>query len=161
MLYEFYTHIAETISEEIEAIQWIDLDRGQLSQPEHFESLILPCVLINLSDGIGWQGLTGGHQFSEADLSLKIVVRLPEPIYHNQRYNKNNDILCIEDDVHIIAHRKLQFQRLGTKAYPASKTYFVIEHFYKAGFDYNMKTEVTKHRLTNFEKAIDFQLKRE
>jgi hypothetical protein len=100
-----------------------------------------------------------GHQFGEADLSLKIVVRLPEPIYFNERYNKNNDVLKIEDDVHQLIYKHFKFQRLGTKAYPASKSYFVVEHFYKGGFDYKMKSDSTKHRLQDFEKDIQFSLK--
>jgi hypothetical protein len=109
MIYELYTEIAEVISDKLDSIRWSDLDRGQLQHPEHFESLVLPCVLICLKDGIAWQSLTQGHQFGEADLSLKIVVRLPEPIYFNERYNKNNDVLKIEDDVHQLIYKHFKF----------------------------------------------------
>lgn len=158
MLYDFYTHVAQTVSDEIEEIRWIDLDRGQLEYPEHFESLVLPCVLINISDGVSWQGLTNGGQIGEVDVSLKTVIRLPEPIYHNARFNNNNDALSIENDVHKAAHVKLRWQRVGTKAYPASKTYFVVEHFYKTSLDYKLGEPVRK-KLSELQKEFDFQIK--
>lgn len=158
MIFEFYTHVAEVLTSEIEELQWADLDRGQLEYPEHFESLILPAVLINLSEGIGWQSLTQGKQIGEVDVSLKIVVRLPEPIYYNSRISNNNEALQIENVVHQTVYNKMRWQRVGTKSYPASKTYFVVEHFYKASLDYTPNPPLRKP-LSDFQTDINIQLK--
>ena len=80
------------------------------------------------------------------------------PIRGNDTIRINNNALSIENDVHKAAHVKLNWQRVGTKVYPASKTYFVVEHFYKASLDYKLG-EPVKKKLSELRQEFDFQLK--
>jgi hypothetical protein len=60
MILFLYSEIAKLLSEGFDEQNerlWVDLDRGQLEDPEAFESIIVPAVLVNFQRGIEWKKL--------------------------------------------------------------------------------------------------------
>ncbi len=136
MILKLYSEIAQFILDNLPEGQkvWIDLDRGQLRNLEAFESLVLPSVLIEI-DEIDWQSETQEHQTGEVSFALKIINRLPEPLFYNDNFSANIEALQLEDIIHQAIAKNKHVQRTKTKSYPV-KTVFVIQHDYKTGYDY-------------------------
>lgn len=66
-----YKAIGQAIRETLPGIRTIDLDKGQLDDPEAFESIQTPGILIGHSD-ITWSGNQG-----DGTVTVKLVLRLP------------------------------------------------------------------------------------
>lgn len=135
-LLEIYMTIGNIIANALPNTDlWIDLDRGQLKNPNQHESLILPSLLIGFDDGIKWKSSTQQNQTGQMSITLKIVVRLPEPIFFNSKLNQNIDAISIEDNIHIAFTTASNTQRIHTRMYPVNSL-FVIEHTYIGSCDY-------------------------
>lgn len=137
MILYLYSELSKIISEGFQNEEkklWIDLDKGQLEDPESFESLIVPAVLINLQKGIDWKQLGQRNEIGDATFSIKIVMMLSEPTFNIQGVNINLTKLVLEDKIHtIISNQKIM--RNGTRAYSVG-TYYVVEHRYVMSVDY-------------------------
>lgn len=144
MILKIYSEIGKILADNLpEKELWIDLDRGQLKNQKQFESLILPSVLINFENGIEWESLQQKHQFGKTIVTLKIILRLPEPLYLNNRYNNNLEALMLENDVHLAFIEDAHADRVATKAYSID-TLYVIEHTYITDCDYTPPAKTTK-----------------
>lgn len=141
MILYLYSEIAKLLTQQLpnESL-WIDLDRGQLEDPESFESLIIPAILVNMPQ-IEWQTLGQRNQIGDTTFTLKVVISLPEPTYNINNVNINLEAITIEDRIHK-AITAAGIMRTGTRSYPVS-TYFVIEHRYMTTTDY-VSTTITK-----------------
>lgn len=158
MILKIYSEIGKILSDSLpEKELWIDLDRGQLKNQKQFESLILPSVLINFENGIDWESLQQKNQLGKAVITLKIILRLPEPLYLNNRYNNNLEALELENDVHLAFIGHSNADRIATKGYSVD-TLYVVEHTYTTDFDYKPPVQQTKHyRDLNLKTTLQVQ----
>ena len=65
-----YQHIAYLVLGHLIDVRWIDIDKGQLQNPENYNSIIVPGLLIDIAN-IDWDGTLG-----TATLKLSLVFRL-------------------------------------------------------------------------------------
>lgn len=145
MILFLYSEIAKLLSEGFDEQNerlWVDLDRGQLEDPEAFESIIVPAVLVNFQRGIEWKKLGQRTELGETTFSLKVVMMLDEPTFNIEGININLEKLITEDKVHAIVSQQKGVMRTGTRAY-AVRTYYVVEHRYIVTVDYE-PTSITK-----------------
>lgn len=145
MILFLYSEIAKLLSEGFDEQNerlWVDLDRGQLEDPEAFESIIVPAVLVNFQRGIEWKKLGQRTELGETTFSLKVVMMLDEPTFNVEQININLEKLITEDKVHAIVSQQNGVMRTGTRAY-AVRTYYVVEHRYIVTVDYE-PTSITK-----------------
>ncbi len=138
MILSLYQEIGNELAE-IESLQWVDLDKGQLENPGLYDSLLSPSVLINFEAGIEWKELARSNQSGEALVTLKIVITLPQsthikPSTINQSQQSLKDALSIEDIVHNKIIRN-GVNRTFTKSYQ-SGTFYVTEHTYAIMYGY-------------------------
>lgn len=70
-MFSTYKIIGQAIREAVPQILTIDLDKGQLDDPQSFESIMTPGILIGHSD-ITWSGNQG-----EGSVTVKLILRLP------------------------------------------------------------------------------------
>ena len=82
-MFQTYRDIAHAIARTLPAIQWIDRDKGQLESPEDFHSILIPGLLIAISE-IQWAGQTRGAQLGEGHATTKLVFRLPAATHEVQ-----------------------------------------------------------------------------
>lgn len=151
MILSLYQEIGTELSE-IEQLQWIDLDKGQLENPSAFESLLSPAVLIGFENGIEWQELARSKQTGIALVSIKIVVTLPQSthIKPNTTDLNPNDLtstLGIEDIVHNKFILNKGATRTFTKSY-YSGSFYVTEHTYSIAYGYEPTPHYSTKHLT-------------
>lgn len=130
MILNAYFSIAQAVASDVPSIFWRDLDKGQLDNPEAFNSLLLPALLIGFSD-IDWETYGQNHQTGYGTVTLKLIVRLPaethdtDPLFQT---NLNELELAAQVDAAI---KKASFvrPRTGSRAYPVN-TFYVVEQTY-------------------------------
>lgn len=129
-----YLEIGQAIKDQVKAIKWIDIDKGQLDNPESFNSIIVPGVLIGLAD-ITWSQLAGRYQQGEGTIIVKTVFVLPAQTHLTDPMAKQSlKILAISEDVsEAVSSVPGILSRIKTKEYP-SVTYYVIEETFLAVF---------------------------
>ncbi|MGX7686802.1 hypothetical protein ACWA1C_06520 [Flectobacillus roseus] len=161
MILFLYSEIAKLLSEGFDEQNerlWVDLDRGQLEDPESFESIIVPAVLVNFQRGIEWKKLGQRTELGETTFSLKVVMMLDEPTFNVDQININLEKLITEDKVHAIVSQQKGIMRTGTRAYPV-RTYYVVEHRYIVTVDYEPTSITTP--LGNLSLELDKSIRKD
>ena len=130
-----YLEIAGVVKKAVKEINWIDLDKGQLDDPEAFNSLINKSVLIGQSE-IEWSQLAGGYQQGEGFITVKTIFTLPTQTHLT-------DPLIAKEVVKMFATADQVsaavlctpgvLTRTNSKDYPVL-TFYVIEQTYMAVF---------------------------
>ena len=80
MLSDFIS-IARHIQQQLPELGWIDRDRGQLQDPERFNTLLTPAVLLDFSE-VEWTGRTRGSQAGAGTLTVQLVTLLPSSTHY-------------------------------------------------------------------------------
>ena len=70
-----YKNILEHLQAKITDLRWIDLDIGQLDDPDNHYQLDYPCVLINFRTPT-WRSIGGGVQMGNTMITLRIAMRV-------------------------------------------------------------------------------------
>ncbi len=125
-----YITIAQNIAARVPAINWFDLDKGQLQNPEAFNTIILPGVLIGQAD-IEWSQLAGGHQQGQGTITVKTILRLPAQTHLTDPLLQDNLLaMTLADQVNTATLATPGIlSRTNSKDYPVG-TYHVVEQTY-------------------------------
>lgn len=161
MIVEAFQEIRTALRNEIEDLPYIDFDRGQLDNPTKFATPMMSrLVLINFMDGIEWKTLPKNKQRGEAIFGVKIAIRLPDVQFIEEDVDSNLQSLEICEEVNVVMMKLGGILRLKTQAYTKS-TFFVIEHTYKTGFDYEpIVPLLTPYQLKYQDLQINLELER-
>ena len=139
-----YLTIGKAVKDQVKAIHWIDLDKGQLEDPEIFNSIVVPGVLVGNAD-IEWSQLAGGYQQGQGMVTIKTIIRLPAQTHLTDPLAfKNLKDLALADDVRAaVLSIPGVLSRASTKEYSVL-TYYVVEEtfltLFKSGPTYTQKT---------------------
>ena len=139
-----YKEVAEIIHKKVKQINWIDLDKGQLDEPERFESLIVPAVLIGQSE-IEWADLTSRFQQGTGMITVKTCFVLPA---HTQLTapHLTKQIEKMYDTADQVREAVLTtpgiMSRVKSSDYPTDRYYVIEESFstvFKCGPEFTTK----------------------
>jgi hypothetical protein len=122
-----YPQIADRLAEQLPAVGWIDLDFGQLEQPE--EGYALPWdagVLLISFDEVAWEDLGQGVQRGEAEVRVTLAIQVAEDSY--QASSQRGAAL-------------LRLQQLG-------QVHRALQHFAGVGFGAMVRTGSRKEPAT-------------
>lgn len=130
-----YRDIALAIHATVPAINWFDINKGQLDpgKADQFHSLVVPAILIGNPD-VNWAALSQGHEQGDGEVSVCLVLRLPagtnliDPLLF-----KSLEELELADHVNAaVKSVKGITSRVSSHEY-ASGSFYVVEQVY-AGF---------------------------
>lgn len=131
-----YFGVGQAIADQVKAIRWIDLDKGQLENPEMFHSIITPGVLIGTSD-VEWKPTTQRNYIGDGTITVKIVFTLPHQTnLLNPLLSSGLEILGLADDVEAATFSVVGVKSLtNTRDYPVTgTTFYVVEHTFACLF---------------------------
>lgn len=141
MIFDILYRLRTVLSEQVPDILMLDLDRGQLEQPEAFESLLFPAVLVGIPN-ISWTEKIHGNQDGDVLFTVKTCVLLPHNVaFYNQQspdtyellQDENASILLLEDAVHQQVTKHAPPFRVSSRYYYVNlngSTVWVTEHTY-------------------------------
>lgn len=140
MLYNLLQDLNRLLRTELPEIRMIDFDRGQLQNPERFESIIQPAVLLGIPN-INWKELPRRSQEGDITFFTKTIVRLPHDTYlYNELPIEQNTVLDnnIAENINELMLEDAVHQQICTlegvcrvrSSYYFVKTFFVVEHTY-------------------------------
>lgn len=69
-----YKEIMERIQARIPGVRWIDLDRGQIDDPENHYTIDFPAILISFGD-IPWGSIMEKVNHGECEITLRIAYK--------------------------------------------------------------------------------------
>ncbi|WP_080058966.1 hypothetical protein [Spirosoma aerolatum] len=143
-MFKSYSTIAEAIKKQVKVLRWFDLDKGQLDDPERYNSIITPGILIGNSE-ITWSQGSSRAQIGDGTVTVKLVLRLPaqthltEPLlFENLKALELGD--SIDDAVQNVPG---VLSRTKYRDYPVDSFYVVEQTFlvqYKKERTYSLKT---------------------
>lgn len=130
---------------DIPALRMIDFDRGQMNNPQRFESIIQPAVLVGIPR-INWEEKSKGQQDGDMLFYTKTIVRLPQ---HQQFYTKaeyehsivldqeSMTMIEIEDEIHQKISNIPGVFRTAT-SFDFIDTFFQVQHTYTLPVEYTL-----------------------
>ena len=129
-----YIIIGQAIKQAVPQIQWIDLDKGQLEDPERFNSIGVPGVLIGQSE-IDWQQLGAGQQQGTGTLTVKVVLRLPTQTHLTDPLLQDSlKELELGDQINTAVLSVPGIKTLAHYSDYPEGTFYVLEHTYQVSF---------------------------
>ncbi|GAB3734983.1 hypothetical protein [Spirosoma lituiforme] len=133
-MFKAYFTIAQAIKKLANQINWIDLDKDQLDNPELYNSIITPGILIGHSE-LEWSQLAGRNQLGNGTVTVKLVVRLPGQTHLTDPFIVENlKSLDLSDLVNqAVLSVPGVLSRVRSLDYP-SGTYYVFEQTYMTQF---------------------------
>ncbi|MEZ0611945.1 hypothetical protein ACAW74_25760 [Fibrella sp. WM1] len=119
---------------DVPGLKWVDLDKGQLDNPDKFNSLIPPALLIGQTD-LTWSQLAGRNQLGKGTVTTKTVLTLPTATHISHPTAQDNLAkLTIADRVRAtILSVPGVMSRLTTREY-SSGSFFVVEETFEVAF---------------------------
>ncbi|MFC0182531.1 hypothetical protein SAMN04515674_101489 [Pseudarcicella hirudinis] len=136
-------------------VKQFDLDKGQLEDPDKYESILQVSVLLGGLD-IDFQGShVGNAQTGAGSFTLKTIFRLPETTYITskvddlQRLADNFAALWVAKEVHKAVCKLPTVARHGYREYSVN-TFYVVEQTYRSQFwdTINTPQTITLHDFT-------------
>ena len=129
-----YQQLAQAIHEGVPDINWLDIDKGQLENPEAFNSLIVPAVLIGQAE-IEWTDLLTHNQQGVGNIVISTVFRLPGQTHLlDPLLAQHLKTLELADDVDRVARQfRGVVSRTRSRDYVAGP-FFVTEQTYEGAF---------------------------
>ncbi|RIV21371.1 hypothetical protein DYU11_18365 [Fibrisoma montanum] len=149
---ENYVAIAQAIKDQAPGILWFDLDKGQVENPENFNSLIVPAVLIGTSE-VDWKNLRGLSQEGDGKITVKLVLRLS-----HQTHLTDPLLLANLKDIELANEINLAVSqvpgvvgRRHSNDYPAGM-FYVVEQIYDCSFKFgpNLKAVPVTAKINPF-----------
>lgn len=149
------TEIQKLVQQHVPDIRHVDIDRGQLEDPEAYESIIQPAVLVGIPK-IAWSERTHQHQDGDMNFYTKTIIQLPNHTHlfpatqeiPTEFWQQNQNILYIEDAVHQAVTELDGIVRMASSYYN-ERTFFVIEHVYNVSVYYDRTPRYHKHLPAN------------
>ncbi|GAB2586484.1 hypothetical protein [Spirosoma areae] len=133
-MFNAYFIIAQAIADQVKQLVWFDLDKGQLDNPELFNSILTPGILIGHSE-IEWSQLAGRNQLGNGSVTVKLILRLPAQTHlTDPLITKNLKELDLGDPVNdAVLSVPGVLSRVKSHDYP-SGTFYVVEQTYITQF---------------------------
>ncbi|MFC5408022.1 hypothetical protein ACFPMF_01785 [Larkinella bovis] len=128
---ETYLIIIDAIKRSLPWAQWIDWDKGQLDEPEKFNAIVVPGILVDPS-AVEWEQLGKGFQLGNGPITIKLVTLLPAQTHAlDPLLPENLKVQRMAEQLHetMLAVSGVLRRTGSPKPYWAS-TYFVIEQTY-------------------------------
>jgi hypothetical protein len=133
-MFHAYLTLGRACQANVPGLRWIDLDKSQLDDPEAFNSLIVPALLIGQSD-LHWTQLAGRNRLGEGLVIAKTVVLLPTQTHLSHPFVEQH--LTALDVVAQVERAILDTPGVlactDTKEY-SLLTYYVVESMFQVSF---------------------------
>lgn len=141
-----YKSIGEAIRKHVPEITWIALDKGQIDDPENYDSLLCPAVLVRADTD--WDHGQGGYQRGTATISVKVCFILPAGTNDiDPFFDLNLTELDIADQVHEAIYQAFKSLRVRSREYMSpDNLYYVVEHTYTHPVAYQPPAKETTPR---------------
>jgi hypothetical protein len=136
-MFETYLIIVTTLRNKLKWINWLDWDKGQLEEPEKFNSIIVPGVLVDPS-AIEWEELGKGFQLGIGPITVKLVTLLPAQTHAGDPLLELNLVALQQaEELHAaIISSSGVLRRVGSPKPYWVNTFFVIEQTYDFRYNY-------------------------
>lgn len=130
MILKSYYDLAGAIRDAMPDLAWIDIDKGQFDNPENFNTVLLPGLLIKFS-AIEWETLGQKRQLGDGTVTLKLAVYLPAQTHESDPlFATNLDSFALATVLNqAVAGVDFMRTRVGSDEYPV-QTFYVIEQTY-------------------------------
>ncbi len=127
-----YNLLARHLREGLPQLAWIDLDKGQLTDPRPHHSLVSPALLINMGT-VSWEELGQNTQIGSATITLKLAFVLASET-HADDPNLTDSVAQLElaERLHRRAITSLVLTQRTATLTQVVGSYYVIEQAYLA-----------------------------
>ncbi|MGA0556546.1 hypothetical protein ACO2Q8_07845 [Larkinella sp. VNQ87] len=135
---ETYLKVIDAIRSGCKWANWLDWEKGQLDEPERFNSIVTPGVLVDPS-AIEWEELGKSHQLGFGPLTVKLVTMLPAQTYAlDPTVSENAKAQEMADKLHGTLIKTPGIIRRTGNARPYwVSTFFVIEQTYEFRYTFD------------------------
>ncbi len=150
-------YLAAHLATALPDIAWIDRDKGQLDDPEAFNSLIVPALLLDPGE-VTWEGLSRGNQKGMLPLTVKLVFRMPTATHRIHPLSEYDDMADLADKVHQALGSSIMVKdRRSTRDYFTSE-FYVLEQTYDMVIGYTIPPKTIVKPAPDIQASIKLPL---
>ncbi len=143
-MYQYYDPLADLVAAltdqatGLPLLNWVELYKGQLDEPENFDPPVLPACYIDVAP-IDWENLRGHHQTGTGLVRIFTLLRLPARTHQTDpRRPDNTAAMSLCNTIHeaLVVLPGVHGRVHSSTRWAAKGAVFVSEQHYRCRFDY-------------------------